>query len=252
MTTPLITFNQVSFSYQEKNEVIKNISFSLNPGEAVGIVGPNGGGKSTLLKLIVGLLKPTSGTITYNNQQTISYVGQQSSLNLIMPITVLEFVKQGLINQTTSQPIDKVLKELNLWEKATVLIKNLSGGERQRAMIARSLVSAPKILILDEPNTGLDSTGVDQLYKIIFELKQKYQTAFIIVDHNLNLTITNCDKIICLNKTQHWHDKKDKLNRKILESIYHCEFEHLLIHSHNPDEVHEHHACADPHHKHEH
>lgn len=228
--TTVLELRHLHFSY-ENQTVLSDINLTLNSKMSLGIVGPNGGGKSTLLKIIIGFLKPTQGEIIKHDDQLIGYVPQYNSLNELMPISVEQMIKLNL-NKKNDQAFNfqELIHLVGLQGKEKHLVRHLSGGEKQRALIARSLINKPKLLVLDEPSTGLDSNGQDQLYTLLNEIKSKLETAVIIVDHNLNQVLKNCDKILCLNKTQHWHDEKHALTNDILSSIYHCEFEHILIH----------------------
>lgn len=269
----------LSFDYDGITPILKDVSFSLSPGESLGVLGPNGGGKTTLLKIITGLLKPKSGEIYFFNHNVnnfsqypfhfFSYVPQTSSLDPIMPVKVSEYLDYAvslLSRNERQQKSDELIKKLcqlvGLENKANALMRELSGGEKQRALIARALVKNPAILFLDEPTKGLDSKGQDQLLELIANIKEKNKTAVMIVDHNINQIIRSCGKILCLNRTSHWHDERDYLTKDILEDIYHCEFEHLLIHEkdlekrpdakfkktlHSEHHDHNHHECQ--HHK---
>ncbi|MFZ4714864.1 MAG: metal ABC transporter ATP-binding protein [Bacteriovoracaceae bacterium] len=250
MKKSLLKLDNIHFSYGD-NLVLKEINLELFQGQALGIVGPNGGGKSTLLKLIIGNLTQTKGTIYYGNSPFMGYVPQHLSLNSTMPISVEELIS---MNQIKKSPKNMDLKELlkltGLSEKKDQLVRRLSGGERQRALIARALINAPELLVLDEPTTGLDSTGQDQLYSLLSKIKNELDTGIVVVDHNLSQVLKHCDKILCLNKTSHWHNEKELLTNDILNSIYHCEFEHILIHE--GGHAHESHdECKDPNHHHE-
>jgi zinc transport system ATP-binding protein len=259
---PILRAQKLSFSYDGETPAIKDISFSLFSGESLGVLGPNGGGKSTLMKIIVGLLKADSGELFFEEKlssefkkypfEIFSYVPQNSELNTILPIKVSEYMSYAfsLYKNILSNETDALLDLVGILHKKEALISKLSGGEKQRVLLARALINRPSLLLLDEPTKGLDSNGQDQLLALIENIKTTNKTAVMIVDHNINQIIKNCHKILCLNHTSHWHDHSDLLTRNILEDIYHCEFEHLLIHEkdlHDNTETHQHQFCKDDH-----
>jgi zinc transport system ATP-binding protein len=257
--TSIIDVENISFKYKDTDDfTLKNISFHLSLGQSLGILGPNGGGKSTLMKILCGLLKPTMGKIHINGTELngiknfpfhlVSYIPQSSGLNLSMPLSAVEFLTYAGLAQKIPNLEEKILevsKKVGIENKLNFLVRTMSGGERQRLLIAKSLLINPKILLLDEPTKGLDSLGQDQLLSILTNIKKDLETVVIIVDHDINQVIRHCDKVLCLNKTSHWHDHKDLLTQNILEHIYHCEFEHLLIHEKelNSEQIHVHQYC---------
>lgn len=242
MSDVILRAEKISFSYDGVEPILKDISFSLKKGESLGVLGPNGGGKSTLMKIIAGLLKASSGEIYFNETplsqyhhypyELFSYVPQSSELNTIMPVRVSEYLDFSMSQHKikNSKLIDELLDLVGIAHKKNALVSQLSGGEKQRVLIARAMIQKPKLLLLDEPTKGLDSNGQDQLLGLIETIKKRDQTAVMIVDHNINQIIKSCQNILCLNRHYHWHDHRDFLTKNILEDIYHCEFEHLLIH----------------------
>lgn len=261
MNDTILRADKISFSYDGQDPILKDISFTLRTGESLGVLGPNGGGKSTLMKIIAGLLKPTSGELFFNEVSLskfeghpfhlFSYVPQASELNPTMPVKVDEFLdfSVSLFKIKNSKLIDELLEVVGIAHKKHSLLSKLSGGEKQRVLIARAMIQKPQLLLLDEPTKGLDSKGQDQLLSLIETIKKRDHTAVMIVDHNINQIIKSCQNILCLNRHYHWHDHKDFLTKNILEDVYHCEFEHLLIHEKdlNADHPHDHHFCEHDH-----
>lgn len=262
--------NDISFQYPDNDELtLKNISFELYSGEALGVLGPNGGGKTTLMKILSGMLRPTSGTLNINNDEInqrhfphhlVSYIPQSNMLNLSMPMSAMEYLtyaSNALGIKNANDKIQEITKKVGINHKLNYQFRNMSGGEKQRVLLAKSLLTDPKILLLDEPTKGLDSLGQDQLLNLLKEIQNISQAAVVIVDHNINQIIRHCDKVICLNRTSHWHDHKELLTKNVLENIYHCEFEHLLIHENeaheHDDHTHSHEFCNHDHpHSHSH
>ena len=262
MSDIILRADKVSFSYEGHEEpILKDISFILKKGESLGVLGPNGGGKSTLMRIIAGLLKPTSGELYFDEiplssyskypYHLFSYVPQSSELNATMPVKVYEFLDFTICLYKIKNPklIDELLELVGMTHKKNALLSKLSGGEKQRVLIARAMVQKPKLLLLDEPTKGLDSSGQDQLLSLIETIKKRDQTAVMIVDHNINQIIKSCHNILCLNRHHHWHDHRDFLTKNILEDIYHCEFEHLLIHEKDleSEQSQDHHFCNHDH-----
>jgi zinc transport system ATP-binding protein len=271
MTQPrcLLEVQNVHFSYSSaqspSKKVLHDISFKLHEGECLGILGPNGGGKSTLLKLLMGELVPQSGKITYHASSDVrpvkkhfwrpysrpfSYLPQKAQLNDLIPLTVYEFVKLGLLHRD-HPPMDgsqeehfligDMLEKVGLSHLTRRSFRELSGGEKQRVLLAKAFIQGRSILILDEPHAALDRQGLDLSFSLIKGFMKEHKLGLILVDHNIPELIEHCHWVLCLNKTHHWHDKKGQLNQKILESIYHCEFEHLLLHEHqHPLPLHQH------------
>ena len=216
----ILKADKISFSFTANQIILQDISFSLNRGESLGVLGPNGGGKSTLMKIIAGLLKPDSGHLYFDEKEIssypsypyhlFSYVPQNSELNTTLPVKVDEYMEFTFSlhrkNKELNLPadtIDRLLDLVGIAHKKKSLLSELSGGEKQRVLIARALINRPKILLLDEPTKGLDSNGQDQLLGLLEKIKAQDQTAIVIVDHNINQIIKNCNKILCLNRNQH-------------------------------------------------
>lgn len=245
---PLLLVDHLSFRYKEQRTlnheahyVLKDINFKLSKGETLGILGPNGGGKSTLMKLIAGVLKPSTGKIHYHFDMDngLSFLPQSSDLNTTFPLTVIDFLK--LTPHIALKNEDDALSMAGILHKKNALLQELSGGEKQRVLIARSILESPKLLLLDEPTKGLDGQGIDQLLFILKRLRDELGTAIILIDHNINEVVKFCDNILCLNKTFHWHNHSELLTKTVLEDIYHCEFEHLKLHEKETGE--NHHFC---------
>lgn len=210
---PAVCINHLSFSYQQ-TLVLKNISFDVMPGEFIGMIGPNGGGKTTLLKLIMGFIKPDGGKISiYQSPQTgaqkqISYVPQSLRFDKQFPISVYEVVLQGrlchlpwygVFNKIDKEAAMDALERVGMANFRNHSLGNLSGGQAQRVLIARALASEPHLLLLDEPTASVDSQAESDIYSILKGLQGKI--TIMMVTHNLRAAIELVDRVICVQQT---------------------------------------------------
>ncbi len=196
----MITLKDVSFSFPD-TEILEDVSFQLEDGEFIGILGPNGGGKTTFLRLILGLLKPQTGEVIVTDKR-ISYISQTTSMSdNNFPATVKEVVQLGLVknkpslflNKKQKEKVNNLLKELNLYEIRNKLVSELSGGQFQRVKLAKALINDPTLLILDEPDAGMDENSHDNLIAIINELHEKKINILFVSHHPDDLA--KADKI---------------------------------------------------------
>ncbi|GIO28675.1 metal ABC transporter ATP-binding protein [Ornithinibacillus bavariensis] len=236
----IISLQDISYSY-EKKVVLDHINFTIDKGSFIGLIGPNGGGKTTLIKLILGILKPASGSISLFNQpieqfkdwRKIGFVSQKSnSFNKGFPATVFEVVSTGLTSkigyfkfftQKHKASIKKAIELVGMDEYVYENIGNLSGGQQQRVFIARSLVSQPELLILDEPTVGVDTENVKRFYELLHDLNRNQGITLLLVTHDTGTVTKFATDVACLNKTLHFHGKPgdyEKLSSEELSRAY--------------------------------
>ena len=211
----VITANGIDYSYTQSaaTNVLSEVSFDIYERDFIGLIGPNGGGKSTLLKIILGLLQPDKGRISVFDthpekaRNDIGYVPQYSQIDLNYPISVWEVVMSGLLGQKRigsfftdreKQQAAKILKKMKLSRLKDRPIGDLSGGQRQRVLLARSLVRNPKLLLLDEPTNNVDRESGDDLYQFLAELNK--EMTIVIVSHDFNTVSKYVNRIFCLNQ----------------------------------------------------
>ncbi|MDD5405663.1 MAG: ABC transporter ATP-binding protein [Sulfurovaceae bacterium] len=224
MNEKILEIKDLSFAYNG-DSVLENINLSLNEKDFLAVIGPNGGGKSTLLKLILGILKTKIGTITINGKNStddlskIGYVPQNTNINTSFPIKVIEVVLMGHIN--AKKPLFGYGKEeiacalgslaqVGMQEFANTKIGLLSGGQRQRVMIARALCNHPALLLLDEPTASIDVNGQKQIYELLKELN-RYMT-IIVVSHDISVTLNYANKVAYINKNLTLHNTTNKFS----------------------------------------
>ncbi|MBP2029189.1 zinc transport system ATP-binding protein [Methanohalophilus levihalophilus] len=220
--------------YYGRIPALKEVNLKVDKGDFLGIIGPNGGGKSTLLKVLLGLIKPDSGDVRIfgkvpaKAREYLGYVPQHSAYRPDFPVDVREVVLMGrlgknrMLKKYTREDIEAVnnaLRKVKMLEFKDRQISELSGGQRQRVFIARALASEPEILLLDEPVAGIDALMQKEFYEILAELKSKI--TIIMVSHDLSAVSTYVDKIACLNQTLFFHDSKE-ISESDLKHAYHC------------------------------
>ena len=252
--TIAVKVSNLTVSYENGVNAIKNVSFEVNEGDFLGIIGPNGGGKTTLLKAILGLIKVDSGSVEIygkplkDSKSEIGYVPQFSSMNSSFPISVKEVVLSGfltankfLLKYTNEQKIkaDEVLKLLGIYDKKDFLVSELSGGQRQRLLIARALISDPKIIILDEPTASVDPASSENIFEILSSLQG---VTVIVVTHDVFAVSTKIRSLACLNKTLVYHGEP-KLDKHTVETLYNCPVE-LIAHGVPHRVLGEHEGCS--------
>lgn len=223
----IIELKNVSFSYNGE-EIIKNVNLKIYERDFLGVVGPNGGGKTTLIKLILGLLKPDSGEIKVfgkspkRGRREIGYLSQFEDVDFNYPITVEQVIMASTLGNSlfkrfseedrkTAKDAMKKMKILGLKDK---MLSELSGGEKQRVFISRAIASNPKVIILDEPTANIDIKMKEGLYRILKEINK--EIAVVIVDHNLELISKYAKEVACINKCSFrslaYHERgKDKI-----------------------------------------
>ena len=212
-------FEVKNLHYEIANQtIINSVSFSIKKGEYAAIIGPNGGGKTTLMNLLLGLLKPTNGEILlfgvklsqFKSWHKIGFVPQRvSQIDRNFPATVLEVVKMGRIasrslfqkeSQKDRELVDDAMSKMDVLDIQDKLIGDLSGGQRQRVMIARALASEPEVLILDEPNTGVDMASQQKFYKLLKELNEKEKLTILFVTHDIGVIADDITQLLCINQ----------------------------------------------------
>ncbi len=209
-----IEIKELSFSYG-KQLVLKDINLTINEGDYIAIIGPNGGGKTTFVKLLLGLREPNSGSIEIFGKSPkearglVGYLPQYINFNMDMPISVEDIVLQGrmkkgkiFFDKKDREMVDEELEKMGLTHLKKRKVKELSGGERQRVLLARSLVKKPDILILDEPTASIDLEGQKEIYRLLSSLPQTK----IIISHDINILFEGINRIAHINKTLHLHD----------------------------------------------
>lgn len=244
--------------YDNGVNALENVTFSVKEGEFLGIIGPNGGGKTTLLKALLNLIPINSGNIEIfgkslkENKHEIGYVPQFSKMNATFPISVKEVVLSGFLSagkprfkysELEKQKADEILKKLGIFDKKDCLVSELSGGQRQRLLIARALVSEPKILILDEPTASVDPVSSENIFEVLSSLEN---VTIILVTHDMFAVSTKVRSLACLNKTLVYHGEP-KLNKETVETLYNCPVE-LIAHGVPHRVLDEHDGCCCHHH----
>lgn len=204
-----VSVKNLSFGYDNQELVLEKINWQVNEGDYWGVVGPNGGGKTTLMKLILGLLKPVSGEINLA-VSPIGYVPQKATqIDGRFPLTAFEVVELGLVsqqlmgrpfNQQDRLKAEVALDQVEMGAWRDRLIGDLSGGQQQRVFIARALVACPKIMILDEPTTGVDTESREKFYRLLKKLNQKMKITLLLVSHDIDVVGQQVDKIATINK----------------------------------------------------
>ena len=250
----LIEIKEVVAAYDRKI-ILNCVSLDVWEHDFLGIIGPNGGGKTTLLKIILGLMKPVSGEVCFFEDEKkvqslkIGYLPQVNPIDKRFPISVYEVVSSGLAGEKsrfrdfTSLQNDRIkesISEVGLEDFAKRAIGELSGGQLQRALLARAIVSNPQLLILDEPNTYVDKIFELQFYELLSEINKK--TAIILVSHDIGTLLPMVKNIACVNETLHYHPGSD-VSDEWLNKTYSCPIE-IIGHGDLPHRVlktHDHH-----------
>ena len=221
----IININNLSLGYNNI-PVIQNLNVKINDGDFVCIVGSNGAGKSTLIKGILGLLKPIFGSIELNNikKNFIGYMPQETKVDSNFPASVYEIVLSGTLNKVGLKPsyskelkkiADDNLKLLDIYSLKDKCFNELSGGQRQRVLLARSLCSTSKILILDEPSNNLDYNSKKNLYKILQYLNKEKKMTIIMVTHDLDHNNLIGNKILSLQKGNYFYGNTNDFVKKV-------------------------------------
>ena len=220
----LITCKNISAGYED-GDVIKGISFKVEKGDYLCVIGENGSGKTTLMKAILGLIKISGGEIVFDDglkRNEIGYLPQQSIIQRDFPATVREVVLSGCLNHLgkrffygseEKKLADENMKRMNISNLADHSYRELSGGQQQRVLLARALCATKSLLVLDEPVTGLDSETSEEMYSLIRKLNKEGITV-IMISHDINEVYKQADKILAFDKEVFFGAVSDYMNRK--------------------------------------
>lgn len=233
----IIEIQQLDFAYGQQL-VLKHIDLRVEAGTLLGVIGPNGGGKTTLMRLLLGLEKPTRGSIRIDGLDPrnavrrgniIGYLPQNPQLPHNFPLNVRQLVRLGLVGKTPllrgydRQDLrfaDEIIEHVGLREIAEESVGTLSGGQLQRVLIARALAPRPKLLLLDEPTTGIDRAAQNQFIQFLTRLRQELNLTVVFVSHDLRTVTSISQRIACLNVKLHYHDVPEQMPEDLVEELF--------------------------------
>ena len=253
MGDPVIEIEDLWFSYNGR-PALRNVNLTVEAGDFAAVIGPNGGGKTTLLKLMLGLLTPDKGKVRIMGRSPASardrmgYAPQESGGTNTFPISVMDVVLMGRMRggggfkRFTDMDRDacrRALKRVGVWDCRDRKLNELSGGQRQRVLVARALASEPELLFLDEPTANVDKKGESDIYSLLKELNQ--DATIIVVSHDMVALSSYIKSVICVSQDVHFHNAPE-ITKDMLEMAYHCPVEliahglpHRVLHPHEGD-----------------
>lgn len=210
---PAVELESVSFAYSRGEPVLREVDLQIGQGEFVALAGPNGGGKTTLLRLILGLERPGSGSVRlygepserFSRRETLGYLPQRAQLGMDAPVTVREVVSAGRLRASgllgplrrrDRELVEEAIERVGLSERADAELRKLSGGQQQRALIAKALAGQPSLLALDEPTTGVDSESQDALGELLARLHQELGVTILYVSHEFGAVEHHVERLV--------------------------------------------------------
>jgi zinc transport system ATP-binding protein len=233
MNIPAIHMKGVWFSYN-KTPILQDVTLTLKQGDFLAILGPNGGGKTTLLKLLLGLMKPDRGEIKvlgespHDAKYRVGYVPQNTDFNTTFPISVIDVAMMGRLSRSRigrrysrddRSKVETALKTAGIWDCRHAQIGTLSGGQRQRVFIARALATDPEILFLDEPTASVDPDFEMDLFEFLRELNRK--VTIVTITHDVGVISRHVKSVACVNRRLIFHEE-GKITPEMLDMAYHC------------------------------
>jgi zinc transport system ATP-binding protein len=247
---PIFDVKNVNFRVRGQN-ILENISFEVFGGEYIAVIGPNGGGKTTLIRLLLGLETPTSGTISlfgkpldnFKSWHKIGYVPQRASLvDTNFPATVEDIVMMGRVakrgffagfSSEDKKMIEDAMAKMDITHLRSKMVGTLSGGQRQRVMIARALASSPEVLILDEPNTGVDVKSQQRFYTLLKKLNEEEKITILFITHDIGVIADDIQRLFTINrKATICNDPKKMLSCDDVSNLYGIDAHFLHNHKH--------------------
>jgi zinc transport system ATP-binding protein len=241
-----VIIEKLDFSFGPQ-PVLKQIDLSIERGTTLGLVGPNGGGKTTLVRLLLGLLRPSKGMIrvgglspleAVRRGDVIGYLPQNPAIPSSLPLSVRQVVRLGLAGKTGMlrpykrddlEFAEQLLERVGVADLAEKPVSSLSGGQLQRVYIARALAPRPMLLLLDEPTTGIDPAGQQRFIEFLQDLKRELGLTVVFVSHDLRAVSAISDRIACLSLTLHYHDVPDHLPPDLVYHMFACDLEAMGI-----------------------
>lgn len=270
---PAIEFDRIGYAYPGHGPALEDISLRVQAGERLAIIGPNGGGKSTLLKLLLGELTPRSGTIRVfgaspaeaRSKRMIGYVPQRSQAERSFPVSVRQAVSMAATvglsawrrtPRTIAEAVDQSIEKVGLATLAERPVGALSGGQFQRVLLARAMAVRPRILVLDEPTVGIDAAGQEQLAEVLDRLHADGGLTMVVVSHDVRAIAGPqrggadakpfCDRVACLRRTLHFHDSPEGITPQVLAHVFEHDlsavFGQVHVEAHTAED------CSDPSH----
>lgn len=245
----ILELKNITVQYELNTPVLDNVNLTVYKNDYLGIIGPNGGGKTTLLKTILGLLKPNSGSITFYkdnkpvNKINIGYLPQINQIDKKFPISVFDVILSGLTPERklfsyySKEQKERALATANKMGLQALIdrpIGNLSGGQLQRVLLGRAIVDSPDLLILDEPNSYVDKRFESDFYKILEDINK--ETAIILVSHDIGTVISSVHNIACVNEGLHYHAGTNITTEWLEQTYTSCPFE-IVGHGNFPHRV---------------
>jgi zinc transport system ATP-binding protein len=239
----ILKVQNLAFNYPSLPNIFEGVTFQVQNGEFIGLIGSNGSGKTTLIKSILGILKPASGKVELfgqsfsdfnsdsSNWAKVVYIPQTASQPKDFPITVKEILTLSIIpnkalkhKYVSSLLVNSVMDKLKITHLQNLELGELSGGQRQKVFIARAIINDPQLIFLDEPTTGIDQLSETEFYDLIDTLRQDFGTAVVMISHDISSISSRVDRIFCLDKTLAIIDNpKDYIHNQHI---------HVLSHSH--------------------
>ena len=241
---PVVEIDRLSYSYFD-NLVLDNISFSINEGDLLGMIGPNGAGKTTLFSCMLGLIGDYRGVIKMFDHdikkstalKSIGYIPQRKTIDRNFPATVEEIVSLGMMSGKISKDkINSALDIVGLLAQKDQRIGELSGGQQQRVLIAKAIVNEPKLLILDEPATGVDLETQNKFYSLLKKLNQEQKITIIWASHDLDAVNRIANSVACINRSMFFHGKTHEFfeNPDLLKAYSESSMQaHMHLHDHD-------------------
>ena len=247
---PIFEVKNLSF-VKGAQTILQNISFEVFAGDYIAIIGPNGGGKTTLTRILLGLEKATSGSVKifskdqkeFKDWHKIGYVPQKASLvDINFPATVLDVVKMGRVakrgffsrfSKEDTKIVEDAMLKMDILDLQDKMVGTLSGGQRQRVMIARALASLPEILILDEPNTGVDAKSQQRFYKLLAKLNHEENITILFITHDVGVIADDIDRLFTINqKAVICNNPKEALSCEEMSELYGIDAHLIYNHKH--------------------
>jgi ABC-type Mn2+/Zn2+ transport system ATPase subunit len=237
---PVLTVENLSLDLSGR-QILRDINLTVARGEFLGLIGPNGGGKTSLLRVLLGIFAPSCGHVRWSDpacgMPRIGYVPQRGGMDRNYPLCAREIVKQGVPGafplfgsrrREVNRKASDLLRRVGMAGHEDAFFANLSGGQQRRLLLARALMNDPNVLLLDEPTAGVDSQGQEQFCELLSDLSRQH-IAIILVSHDIPLITAHADRIACLCVGLHWHGAAKALDQRIIHEAYQCELERYQV-----------------------